>query len=117
LERPTTFQPLRECVRRVHADACIEFETNRYSVPWRLIGETVTLLVNEQVRIVHAGHEVAVHTRLAGQRRSSLQREHLLGIVGTEPRAPSPAIPVVPQTRSELLRPLQEYEALTGGSW
>ena len=42
LDGRTTFQPIRECVRRVHADACIELETNRYSVPWRLIGETVT---------------------------------------------------------------------------
>ena len=113
----TTFQPLRECVRRVHADACIELETNRYSVPWRLIGETVTLLVNEQVRILHAGQEVAVHTRLAGQRRASIQREHLLGIVGSEPRPQPNAVPSLPVTLSELLRPLQEYEALTGGGW
>src|SRR4029453_9564430 len=42
LEGRTTFQPIRECVRRVHADACVELETNRYSVPWRLIGESVT---------------------------------------------------------------------------
>lgn len=117
LEGRTTFQPLRECVRRVHADACIEFETNRYSVPWRLIGETVTLLINDQVRILHAGQEVAVHTRLAGQRRSSLQREHLIGIVGTEPRPQPVAVPSAPATLSELLRPLQEYEALTGGAW
>ena len=34
----TTFQPIRECARRVDADACIEPETNRYSVPWRVIG-------------------------------------------------------------------------------
>ena len=46
-------------VRRVHADACIELDTNRYSVPWRLIGETVTVLVSEQVRVLHAGQEVA----------------------------------------------------------
>jgi transposase len=117
LEGRTTFQPLRECVRRVHADACIEFETNRYSVPWRLIGETVTLLVNEQVSILHAGHEVALHTRLAGQRRASLQREHLVGIVGSEARPQPSAVPSVPATLSELLRPLQEYEALTGGAW
>ena len=91
LEGRTTFQPIRECVRRVHADACVELETNRYSVPWRLIGESVTVLVNEQVRILHAGREVAMHIRLAGQRRASLQREHLLGIVGTEPR-PAPSV-------------------------
>src|SRR5207249_3185488 len=80
LEGRTTFQPVRECVRRVHSDACVELETNRYSVPWRLIGETVTVLVNEQVRVLHAGQGVAVHTRLAGQRRASIQREHLLGL-------------------------------------
>jgi transposase len=117
MEGRTTFQPLRECVRRVHADACIELETNRYSVPWRLIGETVTVLVNEQVRIFHAGQEMAVHTRLAGQRRASIHREHLLGIVGTEPRPQPSAVRPVPGTLAELLRPLQEYEALTGGAW
>src|SRR5207237_5949673 len=44
LEGRTTFQPVRECVRRVHSDACVERESNRYSVPWRLIGEAVTVL-------------------------------------------------------------------------
>jgi transposase len=117
LEGRTTFQPLRECVRRVHSDACIELETNRYSVPWRLIGETLTVLVDDQVRLLHAGKEVAAHVRLVGHRRASLQREHLLGIVGTEPR-PRPGageslLPALP----ELLRPLREYEAVTGGAW
>jgi transposase len=117
LEGRTTFQPIRECVRRVHADACIELETNRYSVPWRLIGEAVTVLVNEQVRIVHAGQEVAVHARLAGQRRASLHREHLLGIVGAEPRPQPNAVNLLPAAPAELLRSLHEYEALTGGAW
>jgi transposase len=114
LEGRTTFQPIRECVRRVHADACIELETNRYSVPWRLIAETVTVLVSEQVRIIHAGQEVAEHVRLAGNRRASIKREHLLGIVGAEPR-PQPAN--LPAAAAELLRPLGEYEAITGGAW
>lgn len=43
LDGRTTFQPIHECVRRIHADACIELETNRYSVPWRLIGESVSV--------------------------------------------------------------------------
>ncbi len=117
LEGRTTFQPLRECIRRVHADACVEVATNRYSVPWRLIGETVTVLVDEQVRILHAGQEVAVHVRLAGQRRTSIQREHLLGIVGTGPRPKPHAGEPVPLKVPELLRSLQEYEAITGGAW
>jgi transposase len=115
LEGRTTFQPIRECVRRVHADACIELETNRYSVPWQLIGETVTVLVNEEVRVQHAGAEVAVHSRLAGQRRASIQREHLIGIVGIAPRPQSNPVEVT--VTPPLLRPLHEYEALTGGGW
>jgi transposase len=115
LEGRTTFQPVRECVRRVHADACIELETNRYSVPWQLIGEAVTVLVDEHVRVLHAGQEVAVHTRLAGQRRISIHREHLIGIVGGEPRPRPQAVPIPPAPPPELLRPLQEYEAVTGG--
>lgn len=105
------FQPQRECVRRVHTDACVEIETNRYSVPWRLIGETVTLLVGEQVRVLHAGAEIAVHARLTGQRRSSLQREHLLGIVG------ACRLPLESPAASALLRPLHEYEHAAGGAW
>jgi transposase len=113
----TTFQPIRECVRRVHTDACVELETNRYSVPWRLIGETVTVLVSEQVRIVHAGQDVAEHCRLSGQRRSSIHREHLLGIVGAEPRPHPNAANVLAPAPAELLRPLHEYEVITGGAW
>lgn len=117
LDGRSTFQPIRECVRRVHADACIELETNRYSVPWRLIGESVTVLINEQVRVIHAGAEVASHARLAGQRRTSIHREHLLGIVGAEPRPQPSGIHVPATAPGELLRPLQEYESITGGGW
>jgi hypothetical protein len=46
------FLQVRELTRRVHTDACFELDTNRYSVPWRLIGETVTVVVSErQVRV------------------------------------------------------------------
>ncbi len=109
------FQPLRECVRRVHSDACVEIETNRYSVPWRIIGESVTVLIGEQVRIQHAGQEVAVHARLAGQRRTSIHREHLLGVVGAD------GLPYRRKLEAGeeplLLRPLHEYESVTGGGW
>ena len=59
------FRQVRELVRRVHADACIELDTNRYSVPWRLIGETVTVvLAANELTILHAGQEVARHGEL-----------------------------------------------------
>lgn len=117
------FLQVRELSRRVHADACIELDTNRYSVPWKLIGETVTVVVAErQVRVLYAGQEVARHAQSPGRRTTVIERGHLAGIVGSHtvgvtwlarPSAP-PAAPVTP---AELLRPLQEYETVLGGAW
>ena len=79
------FLQVRELTRRVHTDACIELDTNRYSVPWRLIGETVTVVVSErQVRVLYAGQEVASHAQSALRRVSVIERSHLAGIVGAQ---------------------------------
>jgi transposase len=117
------FLQVRELTRRVHSDACVELDTNRYSVPWRLIGESVTVSVADgQVRIHYAGHEVASHVQSALRRQTMIDRTHLAGIVGAHlvgvswlrtemmPSASSPPTP-------ELLRPLQEYERVLGGAW
>lgn len=115
------FVQIRELVRRVHSDACVELDTNRYSVPWRLIGEVVQVsVVESSVRISHAGHEVARHGQLAGRRGASIERSHLIGVVGAVPimRADRPAAePVSQPTTSELMRSLAEYEHAAGGAW
>ena len=52
-----------------------------YSVPWRLIGERVRVLVAaETVRITHAGSEVARHHRSAGRRGRIVDRTHFAGV-------------------------------------
>jgi len=114
------FLQVREVSRRVHTDACIELDTNRYSVPWKLIGESVTVIVaEEQVRVLHAGHEVARHAQCPLRRSTVIDRTHLVGIVGaglagvtllprTAPASPAPV-------SAELLRPLEQYEAILGG--
>jgi transposase len=115
------FLQVRELTRRVHTDACIELDTNRYSVPWRLIGEAVTVVVAErQVRVLYAGQEVACHAQSPLRRASVIDRRHLVGIVGAQfagaswlPRTPPPP----PDIPAELLRPLEQYEAALGGSW
>lgn len=115
------FLQVRELTRRVHTDACIELDTNRYSVPWRLIGEAVTVVVAErQVRVLYAGQEVACHAQSPLRRASVIDRRHLVGIVGAQfagvswlPRTPPPP----PDIPAELLRPLEQYEAALGGAW
>jgi hypothetical protein len=108
------FRQLRELMRVVQSDACIELDTNRYSVPWRLIGATVTVLAGEDGIVVsHGGAEVARHEARRGRRERAIRPEHLDGIVGAGgvPRA----VPAAPPP--ELLRPLAEYERLLGGAW
>ena len=115
------FLQVRELTRRVHTDACIELDTNRYSVPWKLIGESVTVVVAErQVRVLYAGQEVACHAQSPLRRATVIDRRHLTGIVGASsvgvswlPRT-SPPPPVIP---AELLRPLEQYEQALGGAW
>lgn len=106
------FLQVRELVRRVNAEGCIELDTNAYSVPWRLIGETVTVVVSaDSVVVEYAGEKVARHAELSGSRGRSIERGHLMG------GAPLPAeIEASPPTDA-LLRPLAEYEALVGGGW
>jgi len=104
-ERPS-FVSVRELSRRVQSDACVEIDTNAYSVPWRLIGEQVRVEVTaDHVRVFHAAKEIARHPYSLGRRQRILDRQHLTGIVGAASRL-SP--------ERALLRPLSEY-ALTGG--
>ena len=60
-DRPA-FRQMRELTRRVQTDACVDVDTNHYSVPWTLIGAQVSVVVsNGAVRVHHAGAEVACH--------------------------------------------------------
>jgi len=106
----------KECQRVVHTDACIELDTNFYSVPWHLIRLEVTVqLSNTEVRIFHNAEEVARHPECIGTRQRSINPEHLKGIVGTNWCANMP-VSNAPKP-GELLRPLAEYEAIVGGGW
>jgi transposase len=105
-DRPS-FVAVRELTRRVQSDACVEVDTNAYSVPWRLIGETVRVEVTgEHVRVFYGGEEHARHPYVLGRRQRVVDRAHLAGIVGVTART-------VPDRA--LLRPLSEY-ALAGAA-
>ena len=117
------FHATRELQRTVQGDCFVELDTNFYSVPWRLIGESVRVLVTAGVvRIHHAGSVVAVHEQQAGKRERARDPTHFDGVSGAVARWPAategsivPDLP--PPLAGALLRPLAEYEALAGGAF
>lgn len=109
------FGQLRDLVRKVRPDCAIDLDTNSYSVPWRLVGETVQVVVLAgRVIVRHAGEVVADHPVCDGRRQRIVDRAHLTGLVGT---GSFHAIASQPTPPPALLRPLAEYEALVGGGW
>jgi transposase len=113
------FQAAREVIRRVQADCAVEIDGNAYSVPWRLIGEMVRVMIADGlVRIHHGIHEVAVHPICAGRRRRVVDPEHFAGLTGFRSnRAAALAGSSVAPHSPALLRPLGEYEAIVGGGF
>lgn len=109
------FGQLRDLVRKVQADCAIDLDTNSYSVPWRLIGESVQVVVLAgRVIIRHAGQVVADHVLHRGRRQRIVDRAHFVGVAGFEGPVRADPIVIAP---AALLRPLAEYEAVVGGAW
>jgi transposase len=109
------FGQLRDLIRKVRPDCAIDLDTNSYSVPWRLVGETVQVVVLAgRVIVRHAGEVVADHPVCDGRRQRIVDRAHLTGLVGTGSFRAAASPPMPPPA---LLRPLAEYEALVGGGW
>jgi transposase len=114
------FREVRDLVRRVRADCSVEIDTNGYSVPWRLIGATVTATVSAgQVVVRHAGRIVAEHAESAGRRQRVIDPAHFAGVAGRDGGASAPTAgdSVRGNTGPELLRPLAEYERVAGGGF
>jgi transposase len=115
------FTAVRELRRKVQADCVIEVDGNAYSVPWRLIGESVRVTIaGGLLRVSHGAAEVAVHARRAGRCQRIVDPTHFRGVAGFgAPVRQMPAAPVVatPAPEPALLRPLAEYERLVDGGW
>jgi transposase len=114
------FRCCRMLERRVRNDCAVEVDGNAYSVPWRLIGELVEVIVAAgQVRVRHGATEVAVHAMVEGRRQRVVDPAHLAGVAGVGGRrVRSPVEPIdAAQPMPSLLRPLADYEALVGGGF
>lgn len=96
-------------VRHVSKDCLVAFQTNRYSVPYRLAGQQVEVLTDgDRIKIYHSGELICCHPRIEGSYQSSIDKSHYWGLF--KPAAPSAVPPDEVQ-----IRDLAVYERLLEG--
>jgi transposase len=110
------FQLARSVSRIIAEDWLVSYAANRYSVPFRLIGQTVSVQrEGEWLRIRHRDELVAEHPLLAGKHQVRILPEHGPGATARNRRTrraaapPAPGTQEVPQVE---IRDLALYEQL-----
>lgn len=103
-----TYLRVRELLRQVHADGFVEVDTNRYSVPWRLIRKRVLVrILDGKALVLRDGEIVARHDARPPSRARIVDPAHLEGLVRRDVPVP---------VAGELARPLAAYEDVAGGA-
>ena len=102
--------------RLVALDYLVSFETNRYSTPFQLIGQTVEVQRHgEWLQIFHRERLVATHALLAGKHQLRIDPAHGPGAAARNARLPrsTPATGATPADLPEVeVRDLALYDAL-----
>jgi transposase len=79
-------QPEFDCavlhIRKVSRDCMVSFEANRYSVPYRLAGQTVFVYADpERLRVQFDDQWVATHVRVHGKGQMVMAAQHYQGLI------------------------------------
>jgi hypothetical protein len=116
--RRSTPKHTRGGSRIVAEDYLVSIDTNRYSVPFPLIGQTVEVQRRGgQLRIVHRGALVAEHPGLPGRHQLRILPEHGPGAIARTARHRHSAPPShgpTPTLSMVEIRDLALYDALLG---
>lgn len=72
--------------------ATVMVDNNRYSIPWRYVGHKLKILLHvDQVEIFAGTQKLAVHERLFGNNKWSLNPDHYLELIQQRPMSFSTA--------------------------
>lgn len=120
LEGRAPYRIETKITRTIPSDALVVYKTNRYSVPWPLVGkEAVIKEAGERVRIYVEGSLAADHPLLGGKHQQNVIPGHYEGILKpklkSKPRVFS-SVSLWAQADQEVeVRDLASYEALLAG--
>jgi hypothetical protein len=115
----SSFQHEARVSRIVAEDYLVSVATNRYSVPFRFIGQRVEVQQRgETIHIFHRDQEIATHPVLPGPHQFRILPEHGPGAIARLPRQrrstvtePTRRMAALPEVE---VRDLACYEALCG---
>jgi hypothetical protein len=104
-------------LRHVAKDCLVSFQTNRYSVPIRFVGQSVEVQgEGERVLIYHDGKLIVTHPRCKGRYLCQTDRAHYAGIYQRAAADLSPLrYPPLPIDLQVQIRDLGFYERLVEG--
>jgi hypothetical protein len=116
------FRIERSPQRWVSRDCLVNFETNRYSVPWRLVGQAVEVaVIGHELHVSLSGTRIARHALCTGRYQVIRDPEHFAGLLRVSPEkstTPAPTLRVGHLALPEVeVRDLDVYErAAEGGA-
>jgi transposase len=85
---PTPYDTDEVFSRNVSPDFLIQYETNRYSVPWTLVGMVVTVRVNNQtIKVYYNEKFITSHPRSYIKNRVFTNESHRAGLLERKPGA------------------------------
>jgi transposase len=104
-------------LRKVARDAYVQYETNRYSVPWERAGETLQVHAQEGRVELYAGQTpVAVHEESPGRHQVVTDPAHHAGMpYAATPRRGGRKLELRPGPPEVEVRSLASYETLDAG--
>ena len=101
-----SYLKVRRLTRKVTGDCRVELDTNRYSIPYQLVGQSVNLeVVAGELTVLWKGKAVAEHTLLPGRFGTVQIPSHMDGLVRKTYNLPKP---------NELERHISAYVAAAG---
>lgn len=108
-----TYPLVVECVRRVSRDAFVCWRSNRYSVPWRHVGQEVRVReVGQVVEVLHGPTQIAVHALCQQRHQCLVLAAHHQDIPTSDPYRGKARLSLKASAPQVAVRSLSEYEAL-----
>lgn len=89
------YDPAKRAEAKVNTFSTVRYDTNRYSVPVKYCGKTVTVkALPETIEIYYGGEQIAAYPRCLGRQQDIYRLEHYLPILERKGRAVFQAKPV-----------------------